>query len=111
MKLIFDTDLQPYFQGRRFTSCFVSDVNGSIVPARIGGFSPFRTQPKPVDQEAIQSMACPSVARGKRRCDGEHRCDNLSGLFVEHVFLASMESARTGPQNGSGHDGPLYRPG
>jgi 2-polyprenyl-6-methoxyphenol hydroxylase-like FAD-dependent oxidoreductase len=32
MNLIFDTDLQPYVQGRRFTSCFVSDVNGSIVP-------------------------------------------------------------------------------
>jgi 2-polyprenyl-6-methoxyphenol hydroxylase-like FAD-dependent oxidoreductase len=32
MNLIFDTDLQPYLQGRRFTSCFVADVNGAMVP-------------------------------------------------------------------------------
>jgi 2-polyprenyl-6-methoxyphenol hydroxylase-like FAD-dependent oxidoreductase len=32
MNLIFDTDLQPSLQGRRFTSCFVTDVNGAIVP-------------------------------------------------------------------------------
>jgi putative polyketide hydroxylase len=32
MNLIFETDLRPYLQGRRFTSCFVSDVNGAIVP-------------------------------------------------------------------------------
>lgn len=32
VNLIFDTDLQPFLQDRRFTSCFVTDVNGSIVP-------------------------------------------------------------------------------
>ena len=32
VNLIFDTDLQPLLQDRRFTSCFVTDVNGSIVP-------------------------------------------------------------------------------
>jgi putative polyketide hydroxylase len=32
MNLIFETDLQPILQGRRFTSCFVSDVNGALVP-------------------------------------------------------------------------------
>lgn len=32
MNLIFDTDLEPVLQGRRITSCFVTDVNGSIVP-------------------------------------------------------------------------------
>ena len=32
MNLIFDTDLQPFVRGRRFTSCFVTDVNGAIVP-------------------------------------------------------------------------------
>ncbi len=32
MNLIFDTDLQPYIGGRRFTSCFVTDVNGSFTP-------------------------------------------------------------------------------
>ena len=32
MNLIFETDQQPFLQGRRFTSCFVTDVNGAIVP-------------------------------------------------------------------------------
>lgn len=32
MNLIFHTDLQPTLQGKRLTSCFVTDVNGSIVP-------------------------------------------------------------------------------
>jgi 2-polyprenyl-6-methoxyphenol hydroxylase-like FAD-dependent oxidoreductase len=32
MNLIFETDLEPVLQGRRFTACFVADVNGSIVP-------------------------------------------------------------------------------
>ena len=32
MNLIFDTDLEPVLGGRRITSCFVTDVNGSIVP-------------------------------------------------------------------------------
>lgn len=34
VNLIFDTDLQPFLQDRRFTSCFVTDVNGSIVPRK-----------------------------------------------------------------------------
>ncbi len=32
MNLIFETDLEPFINGRRFTACFVTDVNGSIVP-------------------------------------------------------------------------------
>jgi putative polyketide hydroxylase len=32
MNLIFETDLQPFLQGRRFTSCFVTDVNAAVVP-------------------------------------------------------------------------------
>ena len=32
MNLIFDTDLKPYLQGRLFTSCFVTDINGSFTP-------------------------------------------------------------------------------
>jgi 2-polyprenyl-6-methoxyphenol hydroxylase-like FAD-dependent oxidoreductase len=32
MNLIFDTDLAPVLRGRPLTSCFVTDVNGSIVP-------------------------------------------------------------------------------
>ncbi|HEX6965252.1 MAG TPA: FAD-dependent monooxygenase [Gemmatimonadaceae bacterium] len=32
MNLIFETDLEPFLAGRRFTSCFVTDVNGSILP-------------------------------------------------------------------------------
>ena len=32
MNLIFDTNLEPYLEGKRFTSCFVTDVNGSVTP-------------------------------------------------------------------------------
>jgi 2-polyprenyl-6-methoxyphenol hydroxylase-like FAD-dependent oxidoreductase len=32
MNLIFNTDLDPYIKGKRVQSCFVTDVNGSIVP-------------------------------------------------------------------------------
>ncbi len=32
MNLIFETDLKPYLGGKRFTSCFVTDINGSILP-------------------------------------------------------------------------------
>jgi 2-polyprenyl-6-methoxyphenol hydroxylase-like FAD-dependent oxidoreductase len=33
MNLIFSADpLEPYLQGKRFTACFVADVNGSLVP-------------------------------------------------------------------------------
>jgi hypothetical protein len=32
MNLIFRTDLEPMVQGRRITACFVTDLNGSIVP-------------------------------------------------------------------------------
>jgi putative polyketide hydroxylase len=31
MNIIFSTTLQPMLQGRRFTACFVTDINGSIV--------------------------------------------------------------------------------
>lgn len=33
---IFDTDLPPILQGRRFTSCFIGDLNGTVTP-RAGG--------------------------------------------------------------------------
>jgi 2-polyprenyl-6-methoxyphenol hydroxylase-like FAD-dependent oxidoreductase len=32
MNLVFDAGLEPVMQGRRITSCFVTDVNGAIVP-------------------------------------------------------------------------------
>jgi hypothetical protein len=32
MNLIFDADLQPTLQGKRITSCFVADINGTLVP-------------------------------------------------------------------------------
>jgi 2-polyprenyl-6-methoxyphenol hydroxylase-like FAD-dependent oxidoreductase len=32
VNLIFEADLQPCLQGKRFTSCFVTDINGSLLP-------------------------------------------------------------------------------
>lgn len=34
MNIIFRTDLEPFLDGQRYTSCFVSDVNGSILPRK-----------------------------------------------------------------------------
>jgi 2-polyprenyl-6-methoxyphenol hydroxylase-like FAD-dependent oxidoreductase len=36
MNIIFDTDMAPTLRGRRFTSCFVTDINGTFTP-REGG--------------------------------------------------------------------------
>ena len=32
MNIIFETNLKPNLGGKRFTSCFVTDINGSILP-------------------------------------------------------------------------------
>lgn len=32
MNLLFEADLQPFLQGKRFTSCFVTDINASLLP-------------------------------------------------------------------------------
>ncbi len=37
MNIIFDTDLTPTIQGRRFTTCFVTDVNGTLLPREAAG--------------------------------------------------------------------------
>ncbi|MGE3273911.1 MAG: FAD-dependent monooxygenase [Vicinamibacterales bacterium] len=36
MNLLFDTDLEPVLQGRRFTSCFVSALNATFTPRESG---------------------------------------------------------------------------
>jgi putative polyketide hydroxylase len=32
MNIIFETDLEPYLQEKLFTSCFVTDINGTLTP-------------------------------------------------------------------------------
>jgi putative polyketide hydroxylase len=32
MNVIFDTDLKPFLEGKRFTACFIMDINGTFVP-------------------------------------------------------------------------------
>jgi 2-polyprenyl-6-methoxyphenol hydroxylase-like FAD-dependent oxidoreductase len=36
MNIIFDTDLSPFLQGKRFTSCFVTDLNATFTPRESG---------------------------------------------------------------------------
>jgi len=36
MNIIFDTDLSPYLLGKRFTSCFVTDLNATFTPRESG---------------------------------------------------------------------------
>lgn len=72
INIIFDTDLPPAIDGRRFTSCFVSDLNATITP-RNGGrwllalqyFPEKGEQPQDFDRERCRSL----VERGAGRSD------------------------------------------
>jgi 2-polyprenyl-6-methoxyphenol hydroxylase-like FAD-dependent oxidoreductase len=72
MNVIFATDLPSTLQGRRFTSCFVSDINGTFTP-RLGGrwllalqYSPDRGE-RPEDFDAARCREL--VQRGAGRSD------------------------------------------
>jgi putative polyketide hydroxylase len=36
MNIIFDTDMEPVLQGKQFTSCFITELNGTFTPRRGG---------------------------------------------------------------------------
>jgi putative polyketide hydroxylase len=72
MNVIFDTDMPPTIGGKRFTSCFVTDINGTLTP-REGGrwllalqyFPEKGEQPDDFDQARCREL----VARGAGRAD------------------------------------------
>ena len=50
MNIIFDTDLEPYLQGRLFTSCFVTDINGTFTPREKRWLMALQYQPERGDK-------------------------------------------------------------
>jgi len=72
MNVIFDTDMPPTIDGKRFTSCFVSDLNATMTP-RPGGrwllalqyFPEQGERPEDFDQDRCRDL----VMRGAGRSD------------------------------------------
>ncbi len=76
MNLIFDTDLEPRIDGRAFTSCFVTDVNGTLVPRDAGrGCSRCSTAPEAgerpadFDDEQVRTLVRRAAGRDDVRAD------------------------------------------
>jgi putative polyketide hydroxylase len=69
MNLIFDTDLQPIIQGRRFTACFTTDINGTIVPREDRWLIAIQYQPergeRPEDFDAARTEQLVRRAAGR----------------------------------------------
>ena len=82
MNLIFETDLTPFLNGRRFTSCFVTDVNGSIVPREPRWLLAVQYQPEKgespadFDQQRTRDLV-PARGGARRRAGRPLRCAEL----------------------------------
>jgi putative polyketide hydroxylase len=73
MNLIFEADLQPLLQGKRFTSCFVTDINASILPREDRWllalqYAPDRGEkPEDFDQERTEQLVRQAAGRSDVR--------------------------------------------
>lgn len=71
MNIIFETDLDPHLQGRSFTSCFVTDINGTLTPREKRWLLALQYQPergeKPEDFD--QTRTAELVRKGAGRDD------------------------------------------
>lgn len=73
MNLIFEADLQPFLSGERFTSCFVTDINASLVPREDRWllalqYSPERgEQPEDFDQSRTEQLVRQAAGRSDLR--------------------------------------------
>ena len=76
MNLIFDTDLEPRIDGRAFTSCFVTDVNGTLVPRDVARwllsvqYAPEAGErPADFDDEQVRTLVRRAAGRDDVRAD------------------------------------------
>lgn len=76
MNLIFDTDLSPFVQERRFTSCFVTDLNATFTPRESGRwllalqYDPARGErPESFDAERCRELVRAGTGRPDVRAD------------------------------------------
>jgi putative polyketide hydroxylase len=75
MNLIFDTDLEPNLQDKLFTSCFVTDINGTFTPREKRWLLALQYQPekgeKPesFDKKRTAELVRKGAGRDDIRCD------------------------------------------
>ena len=75
MNIIFDTDLEPYLQEKLFTSCFVTDINGTFTPREKRWLLAVQYQPekgdKPesFDKKRTAELVRKGAGRDDIRCD------------------------------------------
>ncbi len=71
MNIIFETDMSPFIQGKRFTSCFVTSVNATFTPREDGRwllalqYDPVREGPESFDADRCREL----VRKGAGRSD------------------------------------------
>jgi putative polyketide hydroxylase len=69
MNIIFEAELEPFLQGKRITSCFVTDINGAMVPREDRWllslqYSPERGEkPEDFDQARTESLVRRAAGR------------------------------------------------
>ncbi|HET7133346.1 MAG TPA: FAD-dependent monooxygenase, partial [Gammaproteobacteria bacterium] len=114
MNLIFSCDLEPYLQGKRFTACFVTDINGSLVPREDRWllalqYDPKRGErPEHFDAERTRALVRKAVGRSDVRVDlydarswdvGAYVADRFS---IGRAFIAGDAAHAMPPTGGFG---------
>jgi 2-polyprenyl-6-methoxyphenol hydroxylase-like FAD-dependent oxidoreductase len=114
MNLIFSCDLEPYLQGKRFTACFVTDINGSLVPREDRWllalqYDPKRGErPEHFDAERTRALVRKAVGRSDVRVDlydarswdvGAYMADRFS---IGRAFIAGDAAHAMPPTGGFG---------
>lgn len=93
MNIIFDTDLPNTLDGRRFTSCFVSDINGTFTP-REGGrwllalqYDPDKGErPEDFDENKCKELIRKGAGRSDARVDLVDARSWQAAAFVADTF-------------------------
>jgi putative polyketide hydroxylase len=113
MNVIFETDLKPFIDGKRFTSCFVSELNATITPRDDGRwllaipYDPDRGE-KPGDFDADRCRELVRHGAGNPRAKAElvdARSWEVSAFIAQrfrerHVFLLG-DAAHVMPPTGA----------
>jgi putative polyketide hydroxylase len=75
MNIIFDTDLAPFLQGKRFTSCFVTSLNATLTPRDSGRwllalqYDPTRDAPESFDARRCSELVRTAAGRPHVKAD------------------------------------------